>query len=188
MFFEASKSVSGMTGVRLSYGLGAWAELGELYPPALEALQALAEKLKKQLWEGEGDFDVMAEYSSINQYLGDAQATVRVFRHVAQHYPKQASRQFFAVQDVLFTAHEYELISQFIDDPIYAFEQARNNREYMLSRVRQGKEHRKTDYADAEYRKRIEELMALTEKLQQDDINREIQKRHDAYMALAPLD
>ena len=40
-FHEASKEMAGMGGVRLSFALGLWMKLAELYPPAMEAFIAL---------------------------------------------------------------------------------------------------------------------------------------------------
>ncbi|MCP8898044.1 hypothetical protein [Gilvimarinus xylanilyticus] len=184
-FFEQSKRVDSMTGVRLSFALSSWAELGKVYPPAQAALQSLADGLKQQLWNGEGDFDVMADYSSINTYLGESQATVKVFRHVAQEYPEQADRQFIAVRDELFAAQEYELIARFLDDPVFAFEQARNDRERDLSYVRTGHRYQPDIFStNQKYSQKIHELLQMTESLGMTEAYSEIQKRHKAYMAL----
>lgn len=185
VFFEQSKDVEPMGAVRLSYALASWAELSEVYPPALEALQSLADGLKQQLWSGEGDFDVMAEYAAINEFLGEPAATIKVFRHVAQEYPEQAQYQFFPVRDALFAAQEYELIARFIDDPIYAFEKARNDRERDLSYVRTGDQYQPDMfYTNKTYSQKIHELLRMTESLGMTEAYNEIQKRHKAYMAL----
>src|SRR5687768_17293473 len=55
-FHEESKSSIGMGGVRLSFALSHWMELGEAYPPALAALKAIRDANEAKLLEGAGGF------------------------------------------------------------------------------------------------------------------------------------
>ena len=56
-------------GVRLSYALADWIELGENYPPALRALENIADRKTADLLAGAGDRGTFHDVVSINEYL-----------------------------------------------------------------------------------------------------------------------
>ncbi|UTF61092.1 hypothetical protein [Gilvimarinus sp. DA14] len=184
VYFAESRDAEGQFGVRLSFALADWAKLGELYPPAMTALQNIAAEHKEQLLDGRGDFDMMMEFASINEYIGDPRATIEVFRAVDQAYPEQSRSLFFAVREELFAQQEYQLIHKFVEDPIYAFEQARNHRELRLSQARKGKYKMDLFQMDKVYSRSVHELLQMTESLGLIEDYDEIKKRHKAYMDL----
>ena len=59
-------------GVRLSYALGAWAELGADYPPAREALERVRERDAALLLAGKGTRELFHDVVAIDDELGKA--------------------------------------------------------------------------------------------------------------------
>lgn len=66
-------------GVRLSYALDEWVELGRLYPPAMHELQAKRDEKSARLGRGEGDRGLFHDVESINEYLADYESTYNLF-------------------------------------------------------------------------------------------------------------
>lgn len=66
-------------GVRLSYALDEWVELGRLYPPAMHELKAKRDEKSAQLGRGEGDRGLFHDVESINEYLADYESTYDLF-------------------------------------------------------------------------------------------------------------
>jgi hypothetical protein len=62
-------------GVRLSYALGAWVDLGAAYPPALEALQAVRERDAALLLAGKGNRGLFHDVVAIDDELGESART-----------------------------------------------------------------------------------------------------------------
>jgi hypothetical protein len=48
-FHEESRSSSGMAGVRLSYAISDWVELGNKYPPALSELRRIRDENQSEM-------------------------------------------------------------------------------------------------------------------------------------------
>src|SRR2546426_6861906 len=78
-------------GVRLSFALADWIDLGKKYPKALEALKAIRDKKTSRLMAGEDDRVVFHDVQSINQYLGESKATVELFKQIQARQPEFAS-------------------------------------------------------------------------------------------------
>lgn len=69
--FDHGRYVSGWGGVRLSYIPAEIAAVGKEYTPALAALRERRDAREKLIREGETEFDIVAEWLSLNQYLGE---------------------------------------------------------------------------------------------------------------------
>src|SRR5262249_45924751 len=63
-------------GVRLSFALSEWMELGKKYPKALEALKDIRDKKTARLVAGEQDVNLFDDVQSINEHLDEPAATV----------------------------------------------------------------------------------------------------------------
>lgn len=181
-FFEESKNVTGMNGVRLSFGLGAWAEFGEKYPPAKAVLFHMADERKKQLLNGNGNFDVFQEYSAINQYLLQDSDTVNTFIEIDKKFPEAAKLFFISMKGLLAERKQYDLLKKYTEDPIYDYEGLRNNREYNLSQFRKNSTQRTLEQINEEFTQKVKTLIETTEKIGMQDEAKEIKARYDAYM------
>lgn len=116
-FHEASKEMSGMGGVRLSYALGLWNKLAEQYPPALEALVELRNSKRDVLLNGNGTFDEFHDLSAINGELDETDDTASVFIQIYKKDPEQSKAYYNVVEDFLVAKKEYEICGECMGDP-----------------------------------------------------------------------
>ena len=66
-------------GVRLSYALDEWVELGRIYPPAMHELKTKRDEKSARLGRGEGDRGLFHDVEAINEYLADYGSTYDLF-------------------------------------------------------------------------------------------------------------
>jgi len=135
-FHEESKSSSGMAGVRLSYAISDWVELGNKYPPALIELRRIRDDNKGKMFSGKGTFNDFHDFSSINRELGEEIETIELFSVLSKTYPIQAKLLYHVVEDLLIEKKEFELVDKYMEDPIFKYETLRHSREYSLSYAR----------------------------------------------------
>src|SRR6185503_2215938 len=69
-------------GVRLSYALSDWAELGKVYPKALETLKGIRDEKASRLLTGQTDRHLFHDVESINDHLNESVATVELFKAI----------------------------------------------------------------------------------------------------------
>lgn len=111
---NAVKISPSMYGVRLSFALAGWRELTELYPPALAKLKAFRDEAKKNVLQGHEVRTSFHEMDSINDQLGDHDATVSVFQTLVAKNPKAAQSVFQLAKPSLVLAKEYALLKQYV--------------------------------------------------------------------------
>lgn len=114
---NALKYSPAMTGVRLSFALGYWHELGKVYPPALEKLKEIREETKKRIMADDGkhvSFEDFHDLASLNRELGEESETVKVFKFVDEKNPKAAERVFGISEPALIKAKEYVLCGKYL--------------------------------------------------------------------------
>ena len=180
-YFKNSKGTSA-SAVRLSFGLGSWAELGKVYPPAHMALAQLATERKNIIYAGKADFDAFQEYTSINSYIDRHDESIETFLYVEKNYPKQGQHLYPLVEDILITKKQYDIIKKYVGDPIYEFERIRNSREYSLSQLRKKQPGYTLEQANAEFEKKYKTLLETTEKIGLNEEAAELKRRYDGYM------
>ncbi len=116
-FHEASREMSGMGGVRLSFALGLWRKLAEQYPLALEALIDLRDSNREKLLAGKGHFDIFHDFFAINQVLEEDNDTASVFIKIHKNYPEQAAQAYHVTEPLLVEMKEFEICDKYIPDP-----------------------------------------------------------------------
>ena len=107
-----------LSGVRLSFALSDWLELGESYPPALVKLREIRDELKERVTPQEDRkiaFDDFHDFASINKYLGDEKLTVAAFRAIDAADADEAPRLFGLAEPALIRAKDYTLCGKYID-------------------------------------------------------------------------
>jgi tetratricopeptide (TPR) repeat protein len=179
-FHEESKTSRGMGGVRLSFALNQWLELGEAYPPALAALKGLRDENEAKLLSGAGGFREFHDFSAINRTLKDDERTYRLFLQLdAQQLP--AAKQCFDVTLDLIVAHKnYDLYAKYGGDPIVRYERFRNLREVNLGMARKNPmmdNERIRAHTDNTFTDKTVQLIEILVQLKRLDEAREIQKR-----------
>ena len=169
-FHEESKSSPGMAGVRLSYAIAAWVELGEKYSPAMEALIQIRDQDREKLLSGNGSFENFHDLSSINREIGDEEATLELFLILDEKYSEQSDSYYIVAEDLLIRHKKYDICAKHIGDPIVKYEKIRHLREMQLSSIKTNPnmsnphilEHTDTSYIDGVL-KLIEVLIAINQ-------------------------
>src|SRR5262245_51982430 len=77
-------------GVRLSFALAHWKELGDVYPPALTAVKGVRDDKTHRLTAGELDRELFHDVEAINQYLGANTETAKLFALLDRDAPEFA--------------------------------------------------------------------------------------------------
>ena len=131
-FHEASKNISGMGGVRLSYALDLWLELAEKYSPALNALINIRNKNREMLLQGEGNFEYFHDLTAINNSLKETDDTFQVFLNLHNNFPKQAENYYHVVEELIVQNKAYEICAHYISDPIKKYFQIQKMHEMNL--------------------------------------------------------
>ncbi|MGA2281434.1 MAG: DUF4019 domain-containing protein [Verrucomicrobiota bacterium] len=122
----------GQTGVRLSFALADWIELGRHYPKAKQALIEIRDRDTQKLLNGKGYFNLFMDVHSINQYLGDDDATYALFKSIEQCEPQLAQQCYFVVENLLVQKGEYETCRKYMGDPQFRFDSIRRTYEAEL--------------------------------------------------------
>jgi len=69
-----------MAGVRLSFALADWKDLGDKYPPALTAMKKVRDEKTALLENGHGSYALFLDVDSLNETLGEEGKTIELFR------------------------------------------------------------------------------------------------------------
>ncbi|MFO7901017.1 MAG: hypothetical protein ACQESR_22360 [Planctomycetota bacterium] len=114
-FHQASRSETGMGGVRLSFALGYWMDLAEHYPPALGAFIKLRDDLEQRCRDNHGDFESFHDVSAFNGYLGNDRRTIDLFMEIASEYPENAKRLYHVAERFLVADGMYQQCAPFLN-------------------------------------------------------------------------
>ena len=151
---HALESDAGQTGVRLSFALSEWVELGQRYPKAKQALIEIRDRNTRAFAEGRGYFGLFMDVSSINNYLQESDATYRLFKSLQKTNPALARQCYHVAADVLVENREYALCRGYIGDVAAAFAGLRQNWEWHK------KHEERTAQDREEQKKRMEKSLA----------------------------
>jgi hypothetical protein len=121
-YFEQSRSDPSQGGVRVSFALSDWVELGRRYPEAKQALLDIRDHDTQKLLNGEGYFDLFNEVNGINQNLGDDEATYTLFKSIEQRDPKLAGQCYFVFESQLVEKGDYEICRKYMGNPQVRFQ------------------------------------------------------------------
>ena len=115
-----------MYGVRLSFALGEWLDLGEVYSPAREAFIEMRDKKTQMLLNGKGGSAEFSDVHAFNRSLDEQEKTVELFDHIDQHRQDIADSCWIFAKDILFEAKRYDLAKKYMPDLMHEFRDARN--------------------------------------------------------------
>lgn len=110
-----------MYGVRLSFALGYWKELGEVYPPAKAALIETRDRKAKAILDGENNLHLFHDVIALNRTLGDQDMSVSLFEQVDQKQPEAAKTYWDVAKDAVIGAKRYDLAQKYMGNPIQEF-------------------------------------------------------------------
>ena len=112
-----------MAGVRLSFALSAWKQLGDTYAPAKLALIETRDNTKEQVLKKDGTFHQFHDVSAINQEINADDETVELFKKLDQSNPKLAERCWIVAKSLVIEQKDYELAKKYIGDFAESFDQ-----------------------------------------------------------------
>jgi hypothetical protein len=115
---NALKYQRGLYGVRLSFALGYWVELGNVYPPALLMLKTIRDEAAKKVREADADqkvFEIFHDFAAINRALEEQSKTTDLFVWLDANKPKAAERAFGTAEPALIQSKQYRLCGKYID-------------------------------------------------------------------------
>lgn len=108
---------SSLYGVRLSYALADWVELGKVYPPALAALQAVRDAKAVSLQNGDGNRALFHDVESINDSLTEHESTYQLFVQLLKVNPTMAKGCADLALPSIVRAKDFVLARTLIEDP-----------------------------------------------------------------------
>ena len=107
-----------LAGVRLSYAVSEWVDLGEVYPPARSALQSVRDTKAESLVQGNYDPSLFHDVASINRALGQVESTRDLFKTIAGSTERAAAEKCFRIAlESLVLTNEFGLARSFMPDP-----------------------------------------------------------------------
>lgn len=106
-----------LSGVRLSFALAYWTELGRTYPKALQALQEVRDRKTGSILQGKGDRAAFHDVSSINEHLECEQLTAELFARISSAQPALASECARFALEALVKAGQFELARRYLPAP-----------------------------------------------------------------------
>jgi tetratricopeptide (TPR) repeat protein len=165
-------------GVRLSFALADWVELGRKYPPALTALQKIRDEKTSRLVNGLANRDLFHDVESINEYLDESAATVALFKKIEGKQPDFAASVYDLADEALILAGEYALARKYLGDPMFRFETAKRHFEdgmrYAKTSEREEASRRATEHI---FTDEIVRIVNVLDKAGDQDRAREIQSK-----------
>jgi predicted Ser/Thr protein kinase len=121
-YYHALEYDSGQTGVRLSFALSDWVELGRRYPKAKQALVEIRDRDTQKFLDGEGYFGLFMDLQNLNRELQNSDATYTLFKMIEKRDPALASQCYFAMESTLVQKGEYQTCREHMGDPEFRFE------------------------------------------------------------------
>jgi hypothetical protein len=122
----------GQYGVRLSFALSYWVDLGKKYPPALKSLKEIRDEDCARLTAGEQNRDLFHDIVAINEEVGESAATVGLFKKLDAAEPTFASSVAELADKSLFDAEEFQLEKKYLGDPFVRFAEVKRTLDFGL--------------------------------------------------------
>lgn len=114
--YEKSTGVEpAFIGVRLSFALAAWNELGNEYPPAMKKLLEKRDEALQLLNEGRDPQRSFMDLAGINRVLKQVPKTVAAFEQLDKNSPRIAKDIYALAQPALIANKKYELCGRYLD-------------------------------------------------------------------------
>jgi hypothetical protein len=105
-----------LVGVRLSYAIFEWVDLGKVYPPALKALEGLRDRKTESLVCGTQEMTIFHDVKAINRALGQDERTRDLFKIIADNNRDFAEKCFRLALEPLVCTNEFGLARSFMLD------------------------------------------------------------------------
>ena len=155
-------------GVRLSFALSNWYDLGKKYPPALEALKKTRDDKTKSLITGTGNPELFHDVISINRTLSEKNKSIELFRNLDEKQPELAKKSWHFAKDLIIKSKDYGLVNKYIGNILVEY--ARNEMRFieMSEFYKKNKEEfgsQQQGFANDHYIKQTTELLTIAKQL-----------------------
>jgi hypothetical protein len=165
-------------GVRLSFALSYWIDLGKKYPKALEALKDIRDKKTARLVAGENNRPLFHDIVAINEELGESLAAVEAFKKIQAARPDFASSVAELADKALFDAKEYELERKYLGDPLTRFDCLKRNLDFGIDYAKtRGAASRSRQAFEYNFTHDVVRLIMLLDRTGDKDTARQIQAK-----------
>jgi len=119
-FHEKSKDYPALAGVRLSYALGQWLELGKVHPAALDKMKSLRDQLEIDIAkDSKSDFVKLMDLFAFNRTLGDSKRNVAIFVTLDAQSSPLTKQAFILTFGTLVTHQEFKLAGKYLNSEDY---------------------------------------------------------------------
>ncbi len=155
---------SSLAGVRLSFALGAWIELGDDYPEAIDAMVALRDEKTAILAGGGTHPDLFMDVDAYNRVLGQRDRSRELFLSIHAEHPDAARLYVHVVQDLLVEHRDYEVCAAYLEDHRLEFERIAHLRGLNLEHANRDPDQpdlRMTLYADQRFIEAVVEMVEV---------------------------
>ncbi len=104
-------------GVRLSYALDDWVQLGKKYPPALASLESLRDQKADALRHGDLGKSAFVDIAAINEYLDSTSSTYSLYLELMVKQPELGTECARVALPSIVEAEDYRLADHLTPDP-----------------------------------------------------------------------
>jgi hypothetical protein len=112
---NALRHCPSLSGVRLSFALAYWYELGQKYPPAMQALRQTRDAAESRFLQRGFGFSSFQELAALNRVLNKPERTVEAFKVADRDNREAATSVYHVAQPYLVMFQEYALCGKYID-------------------------------------------------------------------------
>jgi predicted Ser/Thr protein kinase len=141
-YFNHSRFKPGQGGVRLSFALSDWIELGRRYPKAKQALIEIRDRGTYEIKAGRGYSELFSEVQAINHELQDDDATYALFLTMRTNDPQLAGQCYIYMENSLVAKGEYQWCYDHMGDPQTRFDRIHQFLDMQLDNRRRMAENR----------------------------------------------
>ena len=159
---------SSMYGVRLSFALSNWYDLGKKYPPALAALRKTRDDKTNLVLSGKGNPELFHDVTSINRTLSEDNKSIELFHALDSKQPKFAKQAWHFIKDLIIKSKDYKLIDEYIGNLVVAY--SRNEMRfiemhYFYEKNKEEFGNEQHDFAKNNYIEKTKQLITIANEL-----------------------
>lgn len=162
---NALKIRPSLAGVRLSFALSDWIQLGEKYPKARAKLVEIRDADARSLRGGELKFETFLDFASINEYLKATRLTYELFKELHQVYPNFAAQCYGVAREAVMSEADYKLCRSYLKEPKSEFKEIAAQREHLLAFAEKQSEPSKGRLSEAADRRFTQDVRHLIDVL-----------------------
>lgn len=150
-------------GVRLSFALIDWIELGRKYPKARNALIDLRNRKADLLKKRQGTPELFHDVTSINKYLHETRKTVDLYKELTDCDFDLAKQCYDLAKDELIAHGEFTLCNRMMAAPLFIVRDMRNmlDRNIQIYRSSQWADKAHLDWSIAHYLREAEQTVIV---------------------------